>query len=112
MAGGIGVLGAKSRAKGVHFGQCQRECLRFKLAAHCQISRPGEKVFRIIDFAFCCSRSVLGVQRRDAKQLSSSLAVASGDDWRMHINEAPFLKKLVNGKGEPAPHTKNTAEKI
>jgi hypothetical protein len=30
----------------------------------------------------------------------------------MHINETRVLKKLVNGKGKPAPHAKDTAEKI
>jgi hypothetical protein len=30
----------------------------------------------------------------------------------MNINEAALVKKLVNGKREPAPHAKDATEKI
>ena len=30
----------------------------------------------------------------------------------MHINETALLKKLVNGKSEPASHAKDATEKI
>src|SRR6266513_1354182 len=110
--GRVGVLSAKSRSKRVNLGQCQRECFCFQLTAHGQISWPGEKIFRIIDFAFRGSRHVRGVQRCDAKQFSGSLAVASGNDWRVHINETSILKELMNGKSQAAPHTKHAAEKI
>ncbi len=110
--GRVGVLSTKGWSKGVNVGQGQRECLRFQLAAHGEICRPGKEILCIIDFALCGSRHVLGVQRCDAKQFSGSFAVAAGNDWGMNINEAALLKKLVNGKSEPASNAKDTAEKI
>src|SRR6266536_4777089 len=109
----VRVLSTKSGSKGINVAQRQRESLGFELAAYCQVSWPGEKIFRVIDFTLRGSRSGSSrIQRCDAKQFSSSLAVAAGNDWRMHINETPVLKKLVNGKGKPASHAKDTAEKI
>ena len=112
VSGRVGVLSAKSGSKRVNVGQRQREGLRFQLAAYCQVRRPGEKIFRIIDFTLRGSWHLLGIKGGNAKQFSSSLAVAAGNDWRMHVNETAVLKKLVNGKGKPAPDAKNTAEKI
>ncbi len=50
--------------------------------------------------------------RCDAKQLSRAFAIAAGDDRCMNVNETALLKKLVNGKREPAAHAKDATEKI
>ena len=112
MAGSVRVLGSKRRAKGVNLGQSQRECFRFELTAHGQKSRPSEEVFRIIDFAVRRSWHLFRVQRRNAKQFSSTFAIAAGDDRRVDVNKTALLKKLVNGKCQTAPHAKDATEEV
>src|SRR5438045_9288287 len=107
------MLGTKRRAECIYFRQCQSEGFGFELTTHGQVSRPGEKIFRVIDLA--ARRSRFGsrwIESRNAKQFSGSLAIASGDDGRLDINETEFLKKLVHGKRKTAAHPKNAAEEI
>src|SRR5438552_13331247 len=97
MAGRVGVLGPERWAESVNFGQRQGECFRFQLAANGQISRPGEEILREINLTVF-SRRISDVDRGNAKQLASAFAIASGDDWRVDVNETAFLEKLMNGK--------------
>src|SRR4029077_14297459 len=80
--GRIGVLSAKRGSKGVYFGQCQCECLRFELSAHGQVSRPGEKVFRLIELSVRSVRHIHRVESCNAKEVAVSLAVPAGDKRR------------------------------
>src|SRR6266481_383120 len=111
MAGRVGVLGPERGAESVNFGQRQRECFRFQLAANGQISRSSEEILREIDLPVFLRR-ILDVDRGNAKQFSRALAIATGDNWRVDISETAFLEKLMHGKGQAAAHAKNATEEI
>ena len=64
------------------------------------------------DLATSAPRWIVRVDRRDAKQFACSLAIAAGNNRGVHVNEAAFLEKLVNGKREPAANPKDGAKKI
>ncbi len=85
---------------------------RFELSAHRQISLARKKIFRVIDLAALCSRWILCVNRRDAKQFPGAFAIAAGDNGRVYVNEPAFLKEFVDGECQPAAHTKDAAEEI
>src|SRR5207247_1722244 len=83
----------------------------FQLAAHGEIGLARKKILRVIDLAVF-SRRIFDVDRGNAKQFARAFAIASGNDRRVDVKEAAVLKKFVNGECEPAPHTKDAAEKI
>src|ERR1044072_957141 len=98
MPGRVRVLGAKGGAEGVNVGQRAGERLGFKLAADRQVSRPREKILRVIDRAILASRGIFQVERSNAEQFPCPFAIAPGDDRRVNVNKAAFLEKLVNRK--------------
>ena len=54
-----------------------------------------EKVLAEIDAAFFF-RQLIGIERRNAKHLARTFAVAGRDDRCMDVEEFLLLKKLVN----------------
>ena len=105
MAGGVRVLGAEGRAEGIDVGERAGERLAFELAADGQVGGFAEEVrLRLL--------VNVALEDGDAEHLTRALAVASGNDRRVHINEVAFLEELMHGERQPAAHTEHGAEEI
>ena len=96
MARGVAVLGAEGRAEGVHVAECQREDLRVQLAGHGQGHVLAEEVLRKVHLAVLGFGQVVHVQRGQLEHLARALAVAAGDQRRVHIQEAAVVEEPVN----------------
>ena len=97
--------------KGVDLGQRAGEGLRLELAADREVGRAREEILGVVDLAVG-PRRILQIERRDPEQFAGALAIAAGDDRRVHVNKAALLEKLVDGESESAADAKDAAEQI
>ena len=105
MARGVRVLGAEGRAEGVDVGQRAGERLSFKLAADGQVGRFAEEIrLRLL--------VNVALEDRDAEHLARALAVARGDDRRVHIDEVALLEELMHRERQPAAQAEDGAEQV
>ena len=97
MPGGVGVLCAERGAKGVDVAESLGVGFCIQLAADRKACLLAEEVLRIISLSIFIHRHVLHIQRGNAEHLSRALAIASGNQRRVDIDEASLLKKFVEG---------------
>src|ERR1043166_6999155 len=89
VAGGIGVLSAEGRTKSVNVRQRASEGLSFQLPAQGQVSGFAKK----ITSSFFVDVSL---KRGHTKHFARAFAIAGRNNWRVDVNEIPFLKKTVH----------------
>ena len=105
MARGVRVLRAEGRAEGVDVGQRAGEGLAFELAADGQVGRLAEEIrLRLL--------VNVPLEGGDAEHLARALAVAGGDDRRVHIDEVALLEELMHRERQPAAHAEHGAVEI
>ena len=112
MTAGVGVLGAKRRAKRVNFRQGQTVSFDVELAGNGQKGLAAEEILVEIDAALGRARRIDHVQGADPKQRAGPLAVAGGDDRGMHPEIAALVEKAVNGLGEAMAHPRHGADAV
>ena len=105
-------LGAERRAESVHLAERHRHALRLQLAGNRQRGLLGEEILAVIDGAVFCARRVLHVQRRDLEHFARALAVAAGDDRRVHIDKAVLVEELVDRIGCRGTHAERRVEQV
>ena len=110
--GSVGILRPKCGTEGINLGKRAGERFRFQLSAYSEVGRTGKEILRVIGFSIRAPRRILRIDRSDPEQFSRAFAVAPRNDRRMDVNEAALLEELVDSEREPAPHSKNRAEKI
>ncbi len=104
MAGRIGILRAEGRAKGVDILKGHRVSLPIELAADRQVGRLAKEILGKIHTALCILGHILQIEGRHLEHLPSALAVAPGNQRRMHIDKIPFLEKFVDGIRNQGTH--------
>ena len=58
----------------------------------------AKEVLAPIDLSCVRQGRILGIERGHAEHLAGALAVARGDDGRVHIDEAALLEEAVDGR--------------
>jgi hypothetical protein len=82
------------------------------LAADGQVGLAAKEILAEIDAVLFIAGRVLQIQGGDAEHLAGPLAVAAGDDRRVHIDEAALLQEAVDGVGQQAPDPENGHEGV
>src|SRR5262245_57584167 len=100
MAGGVGVLRPEGGAECVNVAEGEREDLACELSAHREVGGLAKKVATEVDRAVLSPRQVGQVERGDTEHLAGALAVGSGDDGRVHVDEPSLAKKLMDSERE------------
>ena len=108
----VGIFRPERRSEGIDIAECLGERLALHLAGHGEIRRFSEEILREIDLSLLRLRHIHKIQRRDLEHLARSLGIRSGDQRRMHIDEAPLLKELMNGVGNQRPDAKSRLKRI
>ena len=112
MTARVGVLGAEGGSKGVYVTKAHGEVLGLELAGHREVGRLAKEVLAVVDLAVVGKRRVCGVDGGHAEHLARALGVRSGDDWRVHVDEAALLEEAVDDEGRHAAHAKDRAEEV
>ena len=112
MALRVGVLSAERRAEGVDVAERHGEVLGLELARNREVGSLAEEVLAVVDVAMVVERRVGRVDRGHVEHLAGALAVACGDDGRVHIDEAALLEEGVDGEGGHGAHAEHGAEQV
>ena len=102
---GVRIFGAKGRAKRVDVGKGAGKRLALELAADGQISLSAKE----IRLRFFIDVTLEG---RDPEHLTGALAIARGDDRRVHVNKIALLEKLMHGKSQAAAGSEHGPEQV
>ena len=108
----VGVLGAEGRTEGVDIAHRAGVRLAFELAAHGQRGAPAKEIPLVIDRAIRAPRRRVRIERRHLKHRARPLAVARGDDRRVHIEKAPLVKETVRRVRQQMPHARHGPEAV
>ena len=112
MARGVGVLGAERGAKGVHIAKRHGKVLGIELARDGEACVLAKEVLAPIDLACVRQGRILGIERGHAEHLAGALAVARGDDGRVHVDKALLLEEAVDGRRCDGADAEDGAEEI
>lgn len=117
MSGGVRVFGSESWTEGIDVAQRTGEVLDGELPGDGQIGWLGEKVLGVVDLSVLALLlgdlgQVLIEDGGDLEHFSSSLAIISGDDWGVDVEESVGLEKQVGGKTEGTSDSGNAADEV
>ena len=91
-----------------------RICLAIQLTADRQIRRLTKEspVVVVDDSVLVILRDIVQIHRRHLEHLTCTLAVASGDERRVHIDEASLLEELMNRIGDQRTHAEHRLKRV
>ena len=112
VTGGIGILRAEGRPEGIDIAEGLGICLAVELSAYRQVRLLAEEILAVIYIALLVQRRILGIQCSHTEHLARALAVASGDQRRVHIDEASLLEEFMDGVCAQGTHAEHCLESI
>ena len=112
VAGGKALLRTEGGAEGVHLAKGHGHGLGLQLAGNGQVDGLLKEVLAVIHGAVLVLGHVLQVQRGDLEHLTGTLAVGSGQQGRVGVDEAVLLEELVDGVGSHAAHAECGVEGV
>ena len=112
MAGGVGVFGPESGAKGIDVAEGRGHDFRFHLAADGEVGGATEEVFAVVGLAFFVGGDFGGVEGADAEHFARALAVAGGDDGAVDPEKFALAEELMDGLGTGIAYTHDRAQGV
>ena len=112
VARSVGVLGTESRSEGVDFTQGHCSQFSLQLTAHRETGPLAEEILRIVNCAFCSAWKFVQVQGCHLKHLACTLAIGSGDERGVEIDETLVVEIVVNGKCHSVTDSEHCSECI
>ncbi len=105
VAGGVGIFRAEGGAEGVDVREGAGEGFPLKLAGDGEVGALAEKVLGVL-------RDPVIRQGGHAEHLPRPLAIAGGDDGRVHMDEIALLEKAVDRVGHAGAEPEGCAEEV
>ena len=112
VAGGKALLGTEGGAEGVHLAKGHGHGLGLQLAGNGQVDGLLKEVLAVIHGAVLVLGHVLQVQRGDLEHLTGTLAVGSGQQGGVGVDEAILLEELVDGVSGHAADAESGVEGV
>ena len=104
MSCGVGILCPEGRSESVNISKCLGKGLTVQLSTHGQIGWFPEKVLRKIHRAIGILWYISKRHGSNLEHFSGALAITSGNQRSIHINESPFLEELMECKSCHGAH--------
>ena len=112
MTGCVGILCAEGRSEGVNIAECHCISLDVQLSAYGQVRWFSEEILGEVDRAVLVLRDVVQIHRCNLEHLTCALAVTSGDQRSVNVNETALLEELVNCISDQGANTEYSLEGV
>ena len=112
VARSVAVLSTESRTEGIDLTQCHSSQLTLQLTRYGQTSLFAEEIVTIVDLTLLVLLEVVEVFGSHLEHLSCTLAVTSGDDWGVEIEESVLMEVLVDSHCHVVANTEHSAEGV
>ena len=108
----VTVLGTECRSESVDVLKCHCEGLAVQLAADREVGRLVEEVLAVVDLTVVRLRDVVEIKCCDLKHLTCTLAVGTGDQRCMYINEVSLLEESVDRISAQGSYSEDRLEQV
>ena len=112
MAGCVGILGTECGTEGVNLLECECIGLDIELSGYGKVCCLSEEILGIIDFSVLGQGKVVEIEGGNLEHLTRALAIASGNDGAVHINEALLLEEAVDRKRDDGSYPEHCLEGV